>query len=147
MRHFVYVVYYGLLVVILSGGLVPSVAGAQTTVQGTVTDASTGGPLPSANIQVAGTYQGTITNADGVFSLQVEALPVTLIVRFIGYETQRRTIERVPDAPVRITLPPSTLQMDEVVVTGQNPAARIMRRVIEQKQQWRADLETYRVEA
>ena len=147
MRHFVYVVYYGLLVVILSGGLVPSVAGAQTTVQGTVTDASTGGPLPSANIQVAGTYQGTITNADGVFSLQVEALPVTLIVRFIGYETQRRTIERVPDAPVRIALPPSTLQMDEIVVTGQNPAERIMRRVIERKQQWRADLETYRVEA
>lgn len=147
MRHLVYVVYYGLLVVILSGGLVPSVAGAQTTVQGTVTDASTGGPLPSANIQVAGTYQGTITNADGAFSLQLDALPATLVVRYIGFETVRRRIETPPAQPLQITLPRSTLQMEEVVVSGENPAERIMRRVIEQKQQWRAELATYRADA
>lgn len=120
---------------------------AQPTIRGVVTDAESGTPLPSANIQIADTYQGTITNAEGAFSLQVDALPVTLIVRFIGYATERRTIERVPDAPLRIALSPSTLEMDELVVTGENPADRIMRRVIERKQQWRADLETYQVEA
>lgn len=122
-------------------------ATAQSTVRGTVTDATTGAPLPSANIQIADTYQGTITNAEGQFALQVDALPVTLIVRFIGYETARRTIEQVPGVPLRIALVPATLEMDEVVVSGENPAERIMRRVIERKQQWRADLETYRATA
>lgn len=133
------------IVLALGGGASP--ATAQPTIQGTVIDAETNTPLPSANIQIAGTYQGTITNAEGAFSLQVDALPVTLIVRFIGYTTQRRTIERGPDAPIRIALSPSTLEMDELVVTGENPAERIMRRVIERKQRWRADLATYRVEA
>jgi hypothetical protein len=136
-----------LLLAVLALGVVTSPTAAQPTIHGVVTDAESGTPLPSANIQIADTYQGTITNTEGEFSLQVDALPVTLVVRFIGYETQQRTIEGMPDAPIRIALSPSTLEMDEVVVTGENPAARIMRRVIERKQQWRADLETYQVEA
>ena len=32
---------------------------------------------------------GTSTNPDGRFSLRVEALPVELAIRYIGYETQR----------------------------------------------------------
>lgn len=148
MRLLLHIARCGLFVIVLGvGGVYPSPATAQTTVRGTVTDADTGAPLPSANVQIANTYQGTITNAEGAFSLQVDALPVTLIVRFIGYETQRRTIERIPNAPIRIALPPSTLEMDELVVTGENPAERIMRRVIERKQQWREALDTYRVEA
>ena len=151
MRILLHIARCGLLVVALGFvsfvGLPPSPAAAQTTVRGTVTDADTGAPLPSANIQVAGTYQGTITNADGAFSLQVETLPAALVVRYIGYETVRRQIAEPPAEPIRIALHPSTLEMDEVVVTGENPADRIMRRVIERKQQWRAQLETYRAEA
>lgn len=134
--------FLGALVLLLF--IPPAVA--QTTVRGTVTDTD-GQPLPSANIQIADTYRGTITNADGDFTLQLEALPATLIVRYIGYETVRRTIAQPLDAPLRIALPPSTLEMDEVVVTGENPAEQIMRRVIERKQQWWADLRTYQVDA
>lgn len=127
----------------------PAVSHAQSsvTVRGTVTDAETGDPLPAANIQIDGTYRGTITNDEGRFTLDLEALPATLVVRFIGYEAARRTIDEAPTEPLRIALAPSTLEMDELVVTGENPAERIMRRVIERKQQWRADLRTYRAEA
>lgn len=122
-------------------------AQAPVTVRGTVTDAATGETLPAANIQIADSYQGTITNDEGEFRLQIDERPATLIVRYIGYETVRREIDEAPDAPLDIALPPSVVEMDALVVTDENPAERIMREVIEHKQQWRADLRTYRTEA
>ena len=34
-------------------------------IRGTVTDASTGEPLPAATVQVLGAYDGTISNTEG----------------------------------------------------------------------------------
>jgi len=59
--------------------LLPVMAVAQHRVEGVVTDADTGEPLPSANILVKGTYSGTITNNDGRFLLDLEELPATLV--------------------------------------------------------------------
>lgn len=120
---------------------------AQISLHGTVTDAQTGEPLPSANIQIADTYRGTITNAEGRYTLTINRLPATVVVRFIGFETARRRITAASDAEQHFRLQPSTLQMDELVVTGENPADRIMRRVIERKQQWRAQLDTWEADA
>ena len=47
---------------------------AQTTVKGTVNDAS-GLPLPGANIIVVGTSTGVVTDFDGNFSLNVSSKP------------------------------------------------------------------------
>ena len=71
--------------------IVPEVA-AQKLIRGQTLDAATGEALPAANVQVEGTYRGTISNADGVYEIQLDQLPATLIVRFIGYKTAYRTI-------------------------------------------------------
>jgi hypothetical protein len=133
-----------LSLVLLSGPLAS--AQAQTVLRGTVTDASTGEPLPSATVQVDGTYTGTITNDDGRYALRVDSLPVRLVVRFIGYQTERRT---VTDASARpsFSLSPSSVEMGEVVVTGEDFAENVMRKVVERKQQWWDSLRTYEVEA
>jgi hypothetical protein len=122
-------------------------AQAQRTIRGTVTDAATGEPLPAANVQVEGTYRGTITNREGVYALRLDELPATLVVRFIGFESARRTVTSETPGDVDIALQPTTYRMDEIVVTDENPAERIMREVIERKQQWREALDTYRAEA
>lgn len=122
-------------------------AQGQQVVHGTVIDAETEAPLPAANVQIEGTYRGTITNRDGVYELRVDEVPATLIVRFIGYETARRTVTAETQGDVEIALQPTTYRMDEIVVTDENPAERIMRQVIERKQQWREALDTYRAEA
>ena len=119
---------------------------AQPVLRGTVTDAATGEPLPSATVQVQDTYQGTITNAEGRYALRVDSLPVTLVVRFIGYETARRRIAD-PSARPRFQLSPSTVRMDEVVVTGEDFAENVMRKVVERKQEWWDSLRTYTVDA
>ena len=68
-------------------------------------------------------------------------------MRFIGYESRVQTFPALPGQPVRFTLSPSLLELPELVVTGENPAINIMRRVIAEKQRWRATFETYKVKA
>ncbi|TVQ15495.1 MAG: carboxypeptidase-like regulatory domain-containing protein [Balneolaceae bacterium] len=119
---------------------------AQTVITGRVTDAETGESLPAANIQIMDTYRGTITNMEGFFELPVETLPVTLIIRYIGYATRNIQVEQASQ-PVDVLMQPVTIDMDEVVVTGKDPALSIMEKVIVRKQLWRKDLATYTAEA
>ena len=120
---------------------------AQTVLSGRVIDAQTGESLPAANVQIEDTFRGTITNAEGVFTLRVDALPATLVVRYIGYETERLEVTDVPEGDVEMRLQPVVYELEEVVVTDQDAAVSIMRKVIERKQQWREALLAYEAEA
>lgn len=124
-------------------------APAQKVIKGTVTDAETGETLPSTNISIERSYRGTITNADGRYSLSIadSLLPARLRVRFLGYETQYRTITHASGEVQNFRLQPAVQQLGEIVVTGEDPAVRIMREVIRRKQIWRAKLESYKAEA
>ena len=119
---------------------------ASQVVRGTVTDAQTGETIPSATLQVKDTYRGTITNRNGRYSIRVDSLPATLLVRFIGYQTARTEVKSASE-PVNISLQPSLLEMGEVVVTGDDFAENVMRKVIERKQTWWDSLKTYQVQA
>jgi len=57
------------------------------TISGKVTD-SEGQPLPGVSIVIKGTTQGTITNADGNFSLTNVTSDATLVFSFVGMRTQ-----------------------------------------------------------
>lgn len=88
--------------------------GTGRKVQGTVTDAA-GIPVIGANIVVAGTTNGTITDLDGRFSLEVPE-NASLHVSYIGCLDQD---VKVGDRSVlRITLKEDTQKLDEVVVVG-----------------------------
>ncbi|WP_103020830.1 DUF5686 and carboxypeptidase-like regulatory domain-containing protein [Salinibacter altiplanensis] len=118
------------------------------TLSGRVVDADTQAPLPQANLRIADTYEGTITNADGRYTLTLDSLPVTVVVRYVGYESVRRRITADTESRQVFRLAPSTVQMDEVTVTGSgNPGETIMRRVIERKQEWWPELKSYSVQA
>ena len=89
---------------------------AQTKViTGTVTD-DNGAPLPGVNVVVKGTTVGTITDADGKYSLSVPADAKTLQFLFVGMKTQEVTIG--DQTTIDVTLQPDVLGLDEVVVTG-----------------------------
>lgn len=119
---------------------------AQTTITGRVADAETGETLPAAHVIIKDTYKGTITNQDGEFSLIVREFPVTLVVRFIGFESQEKVVTE-DSGPVDFLLKPSIAEMGEIVVTGEDPAIAIMKEVIRRKQIWREGLNTYKAEA
>ena len=82
-------------------------------VTGTVTDAK-GEPLLGVNVVVKGTTNGTITDLDGKYSLEVEPNSI-LVVSYIGYVSQQ-----IPASGevVNVTLKEDTQNLDEVVVVG-----------------------------
>ncbi len=85
------------------------------TVRGTVTDRQ-GEPIAGANVVIPGTQQGTMTDIDGRFSLEVPSLRTSLRVSFIGYMPQEVT----PDArgTVKVVLEEDSELLDDVVVVG-----------------------------
>ena len=88
-------------------------AGKQIT--GRVTDAS-GEPIIGANIvEKGGAVNGTITDADGNFSLSVSP-GATLTVSFIGYVTQEIAVRN--QTQLQITLQENLQALEEVVVVG-----------------------------
>ncbi|MFN7233353.1 MAG: carboxypeptidase-like regulatory domain-containing protein [Cyclobacteriaceae bacterium] len=89
---------------------------AYGNVRGTVLSADDNSPLPGVNVVVKGTIDGTVTDVDGNFSLNVSQSPSTLVFSFIGFQTQE--VEVQPGAVLAVTLQMDVMQLTEVVVTG-----------------------------
>ena len=116
-------------------------------IQGTVTDASTGEPLPAATVHVLGAYDGTISNTEGKYVLSLRSLPAVVEVRYIGYRSQQYQVTE-DAADVRdFALEPVPIELETLVVKAEDMGPNIMRKVIAQKQTWWDSLETFRVEA
>ena len=91
-----------------------AVAMAQTRVTGTVVSQEDGLPVVGATVQIVGTSQGTVTDVDGKFSLDVPSRNSTLRISYVGMQTMEVTA--APNMRIRL-LSDDTL-LDEVVVTA-----------------------------
>ncbi len=83
-------------------------------VSGTVTDTE-GIPLPGASVVVKGTTNGTTTDFDGNFSIEVASNGV-LVFGYIGYKSTEVRIGN--QSTVNIALEEDSALLDEVVVVG-----------------------------
>lgn len=90
-------------------------AALQSTVSGTVTD-DKGMPLPGASVVVKGTQNGTTTDFDGNFSIEVKDAAAVLVISYLGFETQEVAVNG--QSSLSIQLVTSTNNLDEVVVTA-----------------------------
>ena len=87
----------------------------KTKLNGTVVD-ETGEAIIGANVIVKGTTNGCTTDLDGHFTLDVDHLPVTLMVSYIGYI--RQEIKVTSAKTIKVEMAPDNNLMDEVVITG-----------------------------
>lgn len=111
-------IYFGLLVILtsfLSTGLVY----AQYTVTGSVNDSRTGESIIGANVYVKNNpSRGTITDADGKFSLSLPNNQATVIeVKFVGFFTQSVEVSS-DNRNIVVSLKEDVTNLDEVVVSG-----------------------------
>lgn len=91
---------------------------AQQSVSGRIIDSQSKEPLIGASISITNTTKGTITDADGRFTIDnINAFPVSLSIAFMGYETKEISVDR-PSSSIRIQLAPSSIELGEVVVEG-----------------------------
>lgn len=96
----------------LASGALPQ----QLTVSGTVTSSEDGEVLPGVNIVVKGTSQGTTSDADGKYTLQVPDANATLVFSFIGFTTQEVSVSA--QSVVNVAMSADVTELNEVVVVG-----------------------------
>jgi TonB-dependent starch-binding outer membrane protein SusC len=102
------------LTILLGCFLQMSLYAQQIEVSGSVTDPS-GMTLPGVNILVKGTTMGTVTNAEGRFSILASAKDI-LVVTFVGYEKQEVIVGN--RQTVSIVLKEDVSLLEEIVVIG-----------------------------
>ncbi len=93
----------------------------QGTITGQVTDRDTNQALSTVQISVEGTGLGTITNAEGEFTVSnVPAGTHTVLAQRIGYAQNRQdvTVTSGQTSNVDFILSPTVLALQEVVATG-----------------------------
>ena len=105
-------IYNKLLLLVL---LFPLSILAQSTFTGTVLDQVSNQPIPGVNVVVEGTQNGTSTDFDGKFSLNVKKGD-NIVFSYIGYKNY--TLVYAAQKDIAIRLQEDASQLDEVVVIG-----------------------------
>ncbi len=139
-------------VLILFLGLLCTKGFSQTTysIKGRITDASTGDPIPFANIGIRGQPGGTTTNFDGIYELKFNPPADSITVTNVGYTSRSKAIvPGLTDQVLDVQLTPGATQLREVrILAGENPAYAVMRKIVARKKNNNADeLAAYEYEA
>lgn len=90
------------------------------SITGTVTDAASGEPLVNATIRLHNTRSGTVSDADGRFTLPLPAgirYPIVVHITYVGYVEETRRLD-APVARLDIALRPESARLNEVVISG-----------------------------
>lgn len=141
MRCKLLLIYIGIMVGCLS-------AKGQATVSGIIAD-TTGTPLPFATVYEQGTTNGTTSNADGLYTLNLNAGSRTVIAQYTGYQKKASTLEvDTTDLTLDFRLQPETLVLQEVVVSGDKKslARQIVRKAIKKRKYYANEVAAYTTE-
>src|SRR5690606_35140746 len=92
----------------------PVIEVAYLSVSGQVTDQD-GVPLPGASVLEKGSMNGTITDFDGNYTIDVES-DATLVISYLGYRTQEVAVGGRSSINVQLAL--DVAQLEDVVVVG-----------------------------
>src|SRR6218665_866190 len=102
----------------------PAIVSATTVqVSGKVAD-ETGLPLPGVNVLERGTTNGTVTDVEGGFALEVQNSSSVLVFSFIGYETKEIAVGS--QINFEVALRADVKKLEEVVVVGYGEQSKKM---------------------
>ena len=109
-------VKYNLVFLFFLNLLCSSAINAQSSVvEGKITDA-TGLSLPGVNILEKGTKNGTSTDFEGSFKLNVSSAKAILVISYLGFQTQEVSV--AGKSKVNVSLAEQSNALNEVVVVG-----------------------------
>lgn len=113
-------------------------------ISGKVID-ETGQPLAFSNVFIKGTTNGTTTNMDGDYKIEVTAGTYEIVFRFIGYKTiQKEVIVKEAAVTLNVTLQKENYTLREAVVTaGEDPAYAVIRNAIRKRKFYLEQVEEY----
>jgi len=94
---------------------ITAMVGQEKTVTGAVTSSGDGMTLPGVNVIIKGTNQGTVTNMDGKYSINVSET-ATLLFTSVGFASKEVVVG--DQTQINISLQEDLESLDEVVVTA-----------------------------
>ncbi len=96
------------------------------TINGVVTDASTGEILLGASIIVKNSTKGVFTNEYGYYSITLPKGDYLFEISHLGYIIKEITVQLKSDMNIKIELQPSSSELDEVIIqTNQNNKSQV----------------------
>ncbi len=80
-------------------------------------------PLEYATIWIPATWEGTISNSNGIFRINLPGPdpPDTIAVSCMGYSSRRLPVSALPDSLNRIFLSPAIIPIQEVIIRRSEP--------------------------
>lgn len=116
---------------------------ALAQVSGKITN-SKGEPVPFVSIYIKEQMQGTTSNEKGQYLLRVKPGTYTITFQAIGYKTTTKKVDASKETKQDIILADAVYQFQEFVVSSKdNPAERIIRKVIANGQLYKSKLGGY----
>jgi len=113
---------YNLVFLFFLNFLVSTTIYAQSTVvEGKITDAA-GLSLPGVNVQEKGTKNGTSTDFEGSFKINVTNNKAILIISYLGFQTQEVSV--AGKSKINVSLSEQSNSLNEVVVVGYGTAKK-----------------------
>ena len=111
------------------------------TIRGKITDKVTNEPLIGASIVIVGTSDGTTTNENGEFSLELPTGRYSFQISFVGYAVKTESevlITSSKETVLNIGLEYDNNSLEEVVIRSNAPITTIGKReiTIEQTKRW-----------
>ncbi|MGE0772209.1 MAG: DUF5686 family protein [Cyclobacteriaceae bacterium] len=111
-----------------------SVRAQETIVEGKVTDANSGDPIPFVNVVFKGTSIGATTDFNGHYQIRTLNASDSLLASYIGYKVRVKGVQKGIKQTINFQLEEDVISLQEVVITaGENPAWAIMRNVVDNK--------------
>ena len=112
-------------------------------IAGKVVDGATGKPLHYASINLSGTNISNVTNAEGFFTLKVDArtLPTAIVTAsHLGYATKALKISDFEgftnDNPYKVVLSPVSLTLNPALIRAQDPVELVLAALYRIKQNY-----------
>lgn len=95
------------------------------TISGTVTDSSSKETLVGVNIKVTSTTQGTITDFEGNYTLEVEP-PTSLVFSYVGYQEVELAITETSNKQLNVAMQSNTIDINPVVISASRRKEKIL---------------------
>ena len=103
-----------------------TISAQKTIVYGQITDDKTGEPIAGAGVSIAKDGKGTIADADGRYTLNIQGRQqVRLNFQYLGYKTESREIALRDSICYNIRLKPVDNVLDEVTVTTRSEMRKL----------------------
>lgn len=137
-----------LLIALALFNLQISLTAQKVTVSGKIFDEQSREPLIAATIRVGNDGTGTITNADGVFSIDLTPGKYLFIFSYVGYKTDSTWVSATKNLTIEKAMKSGDVLLPEILVSAnEDPAMAIMRMAIKNKKENLKGLISYEFDA